>query len=37
VRRNGPWQSKLADLYDEPAITAAVEQIAAKEHAMAAA
>jgi putative transposase len=37
VRLNGPWQYKLSDLYYEPAITAAVEKIAAKEHAMAAA
>lgn len=34
---NGPWQYKLSDLYYEPAVTAAVEKIAAEEHAMAAA
>jgi hypothetical protein len=28
---NGPWQSKLSDLYDEPAVTVAVENIAADE------
>jgi transposase len=28
---NGPWQYKLSDLYDEPAVTAAVENIAAEE------
>jgi hypothetical protein len=28
---NGPWQYKLSDLYDEPAVTAAVEKIAAEE------
>jgi putative transposase len=37
VRLNGPWQYKLSDLYYEPAVTAAVEKIAAEEHAMAAA
>jgi hypothetical protein len=37
VRRNGPWQDKRSDLADEPAVTAAVETIAAEEHAMAAA
>jgi putative transposase len=30
---NGPWRYKLSDLYYEPAITAAVEHIAAEEHA----
>jgi hypothetical protein len=30
-------QYKLSDLYDEPAVTAAVEKIAAEEHAKAAA
>ena len=30
---NGPWQYKLSELYDEPAVTAAVEKIAAEEHA----
>ena len=34
---NGPWQYKLSDLYDEPAVTAAVEKISAEEHAKAAA
>jgi putative transposase len=29
---NGPWQYKLSDLYYEPAVTAAVEKIAAEEH-----
>ena len=28
---NGPWQDKLSDLYYEPAVTAAVEKIAAEE------
>ena len=28
---NGPWQYKLSDLYYEPAVTAAVTQIAAEE------
>ena len=28
---NGPWQYKLSNLDDEPAVTAAVEQIAAEE------
>jgi hypothetical protein len=37
VRLHGPWQYKLSDLYYQPAVTAAVEKIAAKEHAMAAA
>jgi putative transposase len=37
VRLNGPWQYKLSDLYYEPAVTAAVEKIAAEERAMAAA
>jgi putative transposase len=34
---NGPWKYKLSDLYYEPAVTAAVEQIAAEEHAKGAA
>lgn len=34
---NGPWQYKLSELYDEPAVTAAVEKIVAEEHAKAAA
>jgi putative transposase len=28
---NGPWPSKLADIYDEPAVTAAVENMTAEE------
>jgi hypothetical protein len=35
--RNGPWQYKLSDPYYEPAITAAVEKLAAEEHATGAA
>jgi putative transposase len=34
---NGPWQYKLSDLYDDPAVTAVVEKIAAEERAKAAA
>jgi DDE superfamily endonuclease len=34
---NGPWKYKLSDLYDEPAVTAAVEKIAAGQHAKGAA
>jgi hypothetical protein len=34
---NGPWQYKLSDLYFEPAVTTAVENIAAAEHAKVAA
>jgi transposase len=34
---NGPWKYKLSDLYYEPAVTAAVEKIAAEEHAKSAA
>jgi putative transposase len=34
---NGPGQSKLSHLYDEPAVTAAIEKMAAEEHAMVAA
>jgi DDE superfamily endonuclease len=30
---NGPWKYRLSDLYDEPAVTAAVEKIAAEEQA----
>ena len=30
---NGPWPYKLSELYDEPAVTAAVEKIAAAQHA----
>jgi hypothetical protein len=37
VHLNGPWPYKLADLYDEPAVTAAVEDIAAEEQARVAA
>jgi hypothetical protein len=33
VHLNGPWQYKLSDLYDEPAVTVAVENIAAEEQA----
>ena len=29
--QNGPWLSKLSQLYDAPEVTAAVEQIAAAE------
>ena len=28
---NGPWQYQLSDLYDEPVVTAAVEQLAAED------
>jgi hypothetical protein len=34
---NGPWKYKLSDLYYEPAVTAAVENIAAEELAQVAA
>jgi transposase len=34
---NGPWKYQLSELYDEPAVTAAVEKIAAEEQAKAAA
>jgi hypothetical protein len=37
LHRNGPWPSKLSDLYEEPALTAAVENIAAEEYATVAA
>jgi transposase len=37
VHLNGPWKYQLSDLYYEPAVTAAVEQIAAEEDAKAAA
>jgi putative transposase len=37
VHLNGPWPSKLSALYDEPAVTAAVEKIAAAEQAKVAA
>jgi hypothetical protein len=31
LHRNGPWPYKLSDLYDAPAVTSAVEKIAAEE------
>jgi hypothetical protein len=34
---NGPWQYKLSEIYYAPEITAAVEQMAAKERLKAAA
>jgi hypothetical protein len=34
---NGPWQFTLATLDDDPAVTTAVEKIAAAEHGKAAA
>lgn len=34
---NGPWQYKLSDIYYEPEVTAAIEQMAAKERLKAAA
>jgi transposase len=34
---NGPWKYRLADLYYEPVVTAAVEEMAAPEHAKVAA
>jgi hypothetical protein len=34
---NGPWKYPLSELYYEPAVTAAVDKIAAEEHAKAAA
>jgi transposase len=37
LQLNGPWKYQLSDLYDEPAVTAAVEKIAAEEQAKAAA
>ena len=37
VHLNGPWQYQLTDLYYEPAVTAAVEHIAAEEQAKVAA
>jgi DDE superfamily endonuclease len=30
---NGPWQSQLSALYDEPDVTAVVERIVAEQHA----
>ncbi len=29
----GPWPYQLSELYNEPAVTAAVENIAAEQHA----
>jgi transposase len=37
LERNGPWKYKLSDLYYEPAVTAALENIAAEEHSQGAA
>jgi putative transposase len=37
LRLNGPWQYQLSELYYEPAVTSAVENIAAEEHAQVAA
>ena len=37
VHLNGPWRYQLSDLYYEPLITAAVQNIAAEAHAKAAA
>jgi putative transposase len=37
LRVNGPWLYKLSDIYAEPAVTAAVEKIAAEAHARVAA
>jgi transposase len=37
LQLNGPWKYQLSDLYDEPAVTAAVENIAAEELAQVAA
>jgi putative transposase len=34
---NGPWQYKLSHLYYDPAVTEAIEKMAAEEHAMVAA
>jgi DDE superfamily endonuclease len=34
---NGPWKYQLSELYDDPAVTAAVEKITAGEQAKAAA
>jgi hypothetical protein len=34
---NGPWQYQLSDLYYEPAVTTAVEKIAADKPALVAA
>jgi hypothetical protein len=32
LQLNGPWPYQLSALYDEPAVTAAVENIASEEH-----
>jgi transposase len=32
IHLNGPWPYKLSELYDAPAVTAAVEQITAEEY-----
>jgi hypothetical protein len=37
LHRNGPWPYQVSDLYDEPAVTTAGENIAAEEHAKVAA
>jgi putative transposase len=37
LRLNGPWKYTLSELYYEPGVTAAVEQIAAEAHAQVAA
>jgi putative transposase len=37
VHLNGPWQYKLSELYDAPAVTAAIEKIAAQKQAKVAA
>jgi hypothetical protein len=31
IQENGPWQYKLSQLYQDPDVTAAVEQIAAEQ------
>jgi putative transposase len=37
LQLNGPWKYQLSELYDDPAVTAAVEKITAEEQAKAAA
>ena len=37
IQLHGPWKYKLSQLYDEPALTAALEKIAAETQAQAAA
>ena len=37
VHLNGPWPDQLSELYDAPAVTAAVEKIAAQKQAKVAA